>query len=59
MTEYEVKHETFTPTMDRNGDVDEVVGDVDIPGDAVGVNTTALAASPPIVTVTWLEPIVK
>lgn len=59
MTEFKVKQETFTPRMDAQGEVDEVIGAVDIPADAMGVNTTALAASPPVVTVTWVEPVVQ
>lgn len=59
MTELKVKQETFTPRMDAQGEVDEVIGTVDIPADAMGVNTTALAASPPVVTVTWVEPVVQ
>lgn len=59
MTEFKVKQETFTPRMDAQGEVDEVIGEVDIPADAMGVNTTALAASPPVVTVTWVEPVVQ
>lgn len=59
MTDFTVRQETFTPRMDEHGEVDEVIGEVDIPADAMGVNTTALAASPPVVTVTWVEPVVQ
>ncbi len=59
MTKFTVKHKSFTPYMDEQGDVQDVVGEVDIPADAMGVNTTALAASPPVVTVTWVEPVVE
>lgn len=59
MTDFQVKQETFTPQMDAQGNVEEVIGEVDIPADAMGVNTTALAASPPVVTVTWVEPMVQ
>lgn len=59
MSEFTVHQETIAPTMDAEGNVDEVIGEIDIPADAMGVNTTALAASPPIVTVTWVEPVVQ
>lgn len=49
---YEVHQETYTGSVE----MEEVLGEIDIPDDAIGVNTTATASNPPIVTVTWLEP---
>jgi hypothetical protein len=55
MNQYELHHRVFYEDIPVDDDVDEVIGDVEIPEDAIGVNTSAESVTPPLVAVTWLE----
>lgn len=56
MTTYELHQRTVVAEFDGEWNVGEVIGEVQIPEEAIGVNTVALESAPPIVTVSWLEP---
>jgi hypothetical protein len=57
MTEYELHQERFEGQFDEQMQkTAEVLGTVDIPEEAIGVNTVATHSNPPIIIVSWLEP---
>lgn len=56
MTEYETKHETVRGEVYKDGEMKSVSETIDIPENAIGVNTTAITSSPVMVAVTYLVP---
>lgn len=58
MTQYELHQKTIATSVGETvDDFNEVMGDVEIPEEAIGINTVTSAVAPPIITVSWLEPV--
>lgn len=57
MSEYELHQRRFEGRFDADMEVDDVLGTVNVPDDAIGVNTVATHSNPPIIVTSWLQPV--
>ena len=57
MTEFELHHRTIQGEHDFGSDPSEVLGEVEIPNTAMAVNIKCKSVAPPLVGVSWLEPV--
>jgi len=57
MTEYEIRYEKARLEKYTNQEVVDTVETVDVPDDAIGIDTTAITGNPIIAAVTYLVPV--